>query len=141
MKNKIHWLLTLVGCGLLIMGIVIELTQPKEFITAFTRPDLVSIAVLFSGVLLALIGFTEILGAKRKTKLQQIEENDERNIKLNQYAKSKAFDFMSSLFGIGLLLLAIFGYMNKVSFFFIASLYLVVQIYYLYQQSVIKKLI
>ncbi|MGG4155077.1 hypothetical protein [Bacillus muralis] len=141
MKNKFHWLLTVVGSGLLIMGIVIELTQPKEIITAFIRPDLVSIGVLFSGVILAFIGFTEILDAKRKTKLQQIEENDERNIKMNEYAKSKAFDFMSSLFGIGLLLLVIFGYMNKVSFFFIAGLYFVVQIYYLYQQAVIKKLI
>ncbi|WP_144529020.1 hypothetical protein [Peribacillus simplex] len=113
----------------------------NEIRSIFIPPDLVSIAIIFTGVFLTFSGVTSISSERFKTKAQEIEENDERNIKINQFAKSKAFDFMSILFGFGLLFLALLGYMNKVSFFFLIGLYFISYFYFLYQNWLIRKAI
>jgi len=141
MKIKSNVLLAIIGGFLISGGFFMEFTDQKIISTVFERPDLVSIAVIFSGLLIGLLGVTNCMDEKFKTKLQRIEENDERNIKLNNYAKSKAFDFMSAIFSLGLLILALLGYMNKVSFFSLAGFYILVQIYFLYQRSIIQKVI
>lgn len=52
---------------------------------------------------------------KYKTKEQHLKENDERNFTIIQKAKSKTLDLMTTLFSFDLLVLAMLGYMNKVS--------------------------
>ncbi|MED4287449.1 hypothetical protein P4678_30400 [Priestia megaterium] len=141
MKNKWLWVLTLSGIAMILLGILVTFPVAGEIRSKFIRPDLVSIAIIFTGVFLSFSGITAISTEKFKTKAQKIEEEDERNIKINQYAKSKAFDLMSFLFGMGLLFLALLGYMNKVSFFFLIGLYFVSYFYFWYQNWLIKKAI
>lgn len=141
MKNKGLWVLTLSGIVIIFLGISVTLPIADELRSKFIRPDLVSIAIIFTGFLLSFSGITVISTEKFKTKAQKIEEEDERNIKINQYAKSKAFDLMSFLFGMGLLFLALLGYMNKVSFFSLIGLYFISYFYFWYQNWLIKKAI
>lgn len=60
---------------------------------------------------------------KYKTKEQHLKENDERNFTIIQKAKSKTFDLMTTLFSFDLLVLAMLGYMNKVSFLVPRAIY------------------
>ncbi|MFA1509362.1 hypothetical protein ACDN41_09055 [Priestia aryabhattai] len=141
MKNKGLWVLTLSGIVIIFLGILVTWPIADELRSKFIRPDLVSIAIIFTGFFLSFSGITVISTEKFKTKAQKIEEEDERNIKINQYAKSKAFDLMSFLFGMGLLFLALLGYMNKVSFFSLMGLYFISYFYFWYQNWLIKKAI
>lgn len=133
MRNKIMWFLVIVGALLFLSGIILGIVGAEVLKIPFIRMDLVPMAVGFCGALLLAMGGGEILFEKYKTKKQHIEENDERNIIINQNAKSKAFDMMVFLFSFGLLALAMFGYMNKVSFFTLAGLFLICQVYWGYQ--------
>lgn len=116
---------------LLLAGIFAKFKLRIESI-AFVRMDLVPIAVGFSGTLLLVIGFSVIVGEKYKTEEQQIEENDERMIAIYQSAKSKAYDLVAILFLFALLTLAMFGYMNEVSFFSLVGIYFICHGYYAY---------
>lgn len=141
MKNKLKLNRFLVVAGLLLLGssIVLSYSGAEVLNIPFVRMDLVPIAIGFCGSLLLIFGIIEILEEKYKTKEQHIEENDERNIVIAQTAKSKVFDLMVVLFSIGLLTLAMLGYMNKVSFFSLVGLYLVGMLYYRYQVLINKK--
>src|SRR5690625_7789711 len=94
--------------------------------------DLVPLAVGFCGIFLFIISSLAIGYEKNKTREQQIEEKDERIISIHQIAKSKSFDLMAISFPFFLLALAMFGYMNKVSFFLLAGLYLICIVYFNY---------
>lgn len=141
MKNKLKLNRFLVVAGLLLLGsgIVLSYSGAEVLNIPFVRMDLVPIAIGFCGSLLLIFGIIEISEEKYKTKEQHIEENDERNIVITQTAKSKVFDLMVVLFSIGLLTLAMLGYMNKVSFFSLVGLYLVGMLYYRYQVLINKK--
>ncbi|WP_106497319.1 hypothetical protein [Lentibacillus sp. Marseille-P4043] len=129
MNNKLLWSLVTIGVLLLLSGILLGVVGAEVLQIPFVRMDLVPIAIGFCGVLLLFSSGSAIIHEKYKTKEQRIEENDERNITINQNAKAKAFDLMTVLFSFGLLALAMFGYMNEVSFFSLAGLYLLCQIY------------
>jgi Ca2+/Na+ antiporter len=85
------------------------------------------------------MGGSSIVGEKTRTKEQQIEENDERNITIVQTAKSKAYDLMATLFPFALLALALFGYMNEVSLFLLIGVYFICIIYFAYHLYKNKK--
>lgn len=126
MKNKLLWsLLIIVGIALSLSGIFLWVVGPEILNIPFYRMDLVPFATGFCGILLLVWGISELVSEKTKTKEQIIEENDERNIAICQNAKSKAFDLMTNLFGFGLIAFAMFGYMNKVSFFSFFILYFI----------------
>ncbi len=133
MGNNLNWSLVIVGAILSLVGIFSGFVGAEVLNLPFVRMDLVPIAVGFCGVLLVVISGSAIFYEKHKTQEQRIEENDERNITINQQAKSKAFDLMTVLFSFILLGLAMFGYMNKVSFFTLAGIFLIGQIYFGYQ--------
>ncbi|MFB7157381.1 hypothetical protein [Lysinibacillus sp. NPDC056232] len=133
MKNKLLWSMIIVGALLIIAGIILGVVGAELLNIPFIRMDLVPIGVGFCGVMLLGSGITELVDEKNKTKEQLIEEKDERNIELRQNAKSKAFDLMINLFGFSLPALAMFGYMNEVSFFSLIALYFICYAYYLYR--------
>lgn len=133
MGNNINWSLVIVGAILTLVGIYLGFVGAEILNIPFVRMDLVPIAIGFCGVLLVVSGGSAILYEKGKTREQLIMENDERNITINQHAKSKAFDLMTVLFSFALLALALFGYMNKVSFFTLTGIFLLSQIYFGYQ--------
>ena len=138
-KYKLSWFITLVGLFLIVSGIVLGIIGAEVLNIPFVRMDLVPIAIGFCGILLLLLGVLAISDRKYRTKEQYIEENDERNIVITQRAKSKAFDLMVPLFSLGLLTLALLGYMNEVSLFSLIGLYLIAMVYYVYQLVINKK--
>lgn len=132
MKIKLGWSLVFVGVVLLLFGIFLWFVGAEVLNIPFVRMDLVPVAVGFCGILLLIMGGSAIAAEKYKTKKQQIEENDERIITIHQKSKSKAYDLMSTLFPMALLALAMFGYMNEVSFFLLVGVYLVCIGYFAY---------
>lgn len=66
-------------------------------------------------------------------------ESDERQVAINQKAKSKAFDLMLVSLSLSLLTLAMLGYMNVVSLFSLAGIYLICVVYFLYNLVKIEK--
>src|SRR5690625_7876427 len=132
MGNNINWSLVIVGAILTLVGIYVGFVGAEILNIPFVRMDLVPIAIGFCGVLLVVSGGAAILYEKGKTREQLIMENDERNITINQHAKSKAFDLMTVLFSFALLALALFGYMNMVSFFTLTGIFLLYHIYFVY---------
>lgn len=133
MRNNLPWSLVIVGAFLSLLGIILGFVGAEVLHIPFVRMDLVPIAVGFCGVLLIVMGSSAIMYEKYKTPEQHIEENDERNITINQNAKSKAFDLMTVLFSFSLLALAMLGYMNKVSLFTLIGIFLICQVYFGYQ--------
>ncbi|MBU8790486.1 hypothetical protein NSA56_12935 [Oceanobacillus caeni] len=141
MKGKIRLLrsLEVVGILLLLLGFSLGFIGVEFLKVAFIRPDLVPITVGFLGVLLFLVASSAIGYEKNKTREQQIEEKDERVIHIYENSKSKAFDLMTTIIPLGLLTFVMLGYMNKVSFFFLAGLYLICICYYYYHLLLNKK--
>lgn len=133
MRSNLTWSLLIVGGLLTIAGIILGFVGAEVLNIPFVRMDLVPIAIGFCGVLLIVMGGSAVMHGKYKTQEQHIEENDERNITINQNAKSKAFDLMTVLLSFSLLALAMFGYMNKVSFFTLVGIFLLCQVYFGYQ--------
>lgn len=135
MKTKIKLLrsLEIFGVLLLFLGIILGIVGAEVLKIPFYRIDLVPIAVGFCGILLFISASSAVGYEKNKTKEQQIQEKDERMITIYLMSKSKSFDWIAIIFPFSLLALAMFGYMNKVSFFFLAGLYLVSIVYYHYQ--------
>src|SRR5690625_2286607 len=133
MGNNINWSLVILGAILTLVGIYLGFVGAEILNIPFVRMDLVPIAIGFCGVLLVVSCGSAILYEKGKTREQLIMENDERNITINQHAKSKAFDLMTVLFSFAILALALFGYMNKVSFFTLTGIFLLSQVYFGYQ--------
>ncbi|MFJ6208748.1 hypothetical protein [Lysinibacillus sp. NPDC092081] len=124
MKNKLLWSVIIAGSLLIISAIILGGVGAEILNIPFIRMALVPIGVGSCGVMLLGTGITKLVDEKKTMKEHLIEENDERNIVMRQNAKSRAFDLMIYLFGFGLLALAMFGYMNKVSFFSLIALYL-----------------
>lgn len=133
MNTKFGWSLIFVGIALLLAGISLWFVGAEILNIPFVRMDLVPIAVGFCGTLLLIIGGSAIGEEKYKTKEQQIEDKDERIIKIKQKSKSKAYDLMATLLPFTLLALAMFGYMNKVSFLLLVGVYFVCIGYLSYQ--------
>lgn len=132
MKIKLLRSLELIGVLLLLFGISLGWVGAEILNIPFHRMDLIPIAIGFCGVLIFFTCGSSIKYEKNKTKLQQIEEKDERLVTINLIAKSKSFNLISIMFPFCLLTLAMFGYMNKISFFVLAGLYLTSIIYYQY---------
>ncbi|QKS73059.1 hypothetical protein FLK61_41450 [Paenalkalicoccus suaedae] len=102
------------------------------------RPDLVSIGVAFLGVSISTLALIKIAEEKSKSEKQRIEEEDERNVMINNMAKSKAFDLMIITFPIFLLTLTVMGYMSSVAFFSFVMLFLVYFFYSTYRLFILK---
>jgi uncharacterized membrane protein len=64
----------------------------------------------------------------KKTREQKIEETDERNIAISHRAKANAFNVMTLLFAIALVVLDYTGRFDTVSFFVLLAVFAVVQI-------------
>lgn len=141
MRVKIRLLqsLEVVGILLLLLGLSLGFIGVEFLKVAFIRMDLVPIAVGFLGVLIFLVASSAIGYEKNKSREQQIEEKDERIIQIHENSKSKAFDLMATTFPLVLLALVMFGYMNTVSFFFLAGLYLICICYYNYHLLLNKR--
>lgn len=138
-KVKVLWSLEIVGGLLLLLGILLGIVGVEILNIPFPNMEVIPFAVGFTGVLVVIIASSAISYEKTKTREQQIEEKDERMITIYQDAKSKAFDMMAILLPFALLVLAVFGYMNRVSFFLLAGLYFIGYGYYKFALEKNKK--
>jgi len=130
-KTNLLRSLMIVSLVLIGLGIYLGIVGAEILNIPFIRMDLVPFAVGFCGVLMFVMILPVLYYEKHKTVEQKIEENDERNQTIEHISKSKAFNVLATLFPFSLLGLAVFGYMNKVSFFLLAGVYLLSFYYYL----------
>lgn len=124
-KIKLLKLVEITGALLLLAGIMLGFAGAEILHIPFIRIDMVPFAVGFCGVVLFIAANSGISYEKTKTKDQEIEEKDERLLTIERNAKSKGFDIIMILLPFALLSMAIFGYMNKVSFFALAGMYFI----------------
>lgn len=129
-KRKGFMLTTIIGAIILMIAVIIHCIGVEKLPFYVIRPDLFTFGIGFAGFLLLLMGIMEMISIKYKTSQQIIEESDERNIQINNQAATFAFNITTYLIGIGLITLALLGYMNKVSFFTLVLLFLVGQVIY-----------
>lgn len=129
---RIGYSLIVVGSTLLGLGIFLAIVGAEILNISFIRMDLVPWGFGLIGSLLLILGLATILTEKHKTKEDIIEENDERLITINERSKSKAYDLMVVIIPLTLLGLAMFGYMNVVSFFLLATVYFVCYGYFVF---------
>ena len=74
-----------------------------------------------------------------KAKEVEIEEKDERNITIANMAKARTYERMSVLFAFALCLLGVLGYLPHVSFFTFLGVFLISQLYFIYQLWMLHK--
>ena len=133
MNLKLFWSLEVVGGLLLASGVVLGIVGVEALGVSVPDGEYAAFAVGFMGVFLMMIAAVPILYEKNKTKQQRIEEKDERVIAIYQVAKVKTFNLMAITIPFVLIALALFGFMNKVSFFTLGGLYLIFVEYYAFQ--------
>lgn len=105
--------------GLMTYGLGIHNVLPVP------RPDLVVWGTTLVGIILILSG-SDLLS--KKTKAEEIEENDERNIAIGNAAMALGFKVMTTLFVLVLFALIFAGYMNEVSCLGLIAVFMVSQV-------------
>nr|WP_289037097.1 hypothetical protein [uncultured Allobacillus sp.] len=133
MNLKLFWSLEVIGGLLLMLGVVLGIVGVEELGVSIPQIDYAPFAIVFMGVFLIMIATVPIFYEKNKTKQQRIEEKDERVMAIYQSAKAKTFNLMAVSIPFVLIGLALFGFMNKVSFFTLGGLYLIFVEYYAFQ--------
>lgn len=133
MNLRLFWSLEVVGGLLLVLGVALGIGGVDKFDDTMPQGDYAVFAIVFMGVFLIMISTVPILYEKNKTKQQRIEEKDERVMAIYQSAKAKTFNLMAVSIPFVLIGLALFGFMNKVSFFTLGGLYLIFIEYFAFQ--------
>ena len=133
MNLRLFWSLEVVGGLLLVLGVALGIVGVDKFDDTMPQCDYAVFAIVFMGVFLIMISTVPILYEKNKTKQQRIEEKDERVMAIYQSAKAKTFNLMAVSIPFVLIGLALFGFMNKVSFFTLGGLYLIFIEYFAFQ--------
>ena len=136
-KNTIKdWLFTLLGIGLVVVGLLLH----KDSLS--TDKMIVTIPYIFIGVGCGIFGhfmdnLIKFFSTKNHKELErriQIDKNDERNILIAEKSKAKAYDLMIYLFVSILIILSLMG-VDKLAIIMIVAIYLSIQIYALYWRS------
>ncbi|MFB9973298.1 hypothetical protein FPQ10_05715 [Allobacillus sp. SKP2-8] len=133
MNLRLFWSLEVVGGLLVVLGAALGIIGIDKIGVTLPQGDYAAFAIVFMGVFLIMIATVPILYEKNKTKQQRIEEKDERVIAIYQTAKVKTFNLMAVSIPFVLIGLALFGFMNKVSFFTLGGLYLIFIEYFAFQ--------
>lgn len=114
LTEMIIGIIVLLG-GLLTYGLGIYELLPVP------RPDLVLIGTTLIGILLIIDGSFDLFS--KKSKEQEIEEKDERNIAISNAAMASAFKVMTTALSLALLALIFMGYLSEVSFLTIIGVF------------------
>lgn len=133
MNLKLFWSLEVIGGILLVLGLTLGFIGVEQLGISIPQEDYAPFAIGFMGVFLILIATISIIYEKNKTKQQRIEEKDERVTAIYHSAKVKTFNQMAISIPFVLIALALFGQLNKVSFFTLGGLYLIFVEYYAFQ--------
>lgn len=116
--------------GLLTYGLGLNKILPVS------RPDLVVAGSSLIGILLIICG-SDLLG--KKTKREEIEENDERNIAIANASMAAGFKVMTTLMVLVMFVLIFTGYMNEVVCFSIIGVVAIGQIVFIIRLRYLNK--
>lgn len=124
MKKKML-LIELITGMIILLGGLMTYGLGIHNILPVPRPDLVVWGTTLVGIILILSG-SDLLS--KKTKAEEIEENDERNIAIGNAAMALGFKVMTTLFVLVLFALIFAGYMNEVSCFGMIVVFMISQV-------------
>ncbi|MFC4737174.1 hypothetical protein ACFO4L_11295 [Bacillus daqingensis] len=117
MTHKIWIAISLTGIGLLLLAAVTANRGAEIIGVSFERMDLVPLGFTLLGFLVLLTGLSIPYDEKTKSTKQKIKDKDERVITIRRSAAEATFIYGAIAIPLALLGLAMFGYMNHVSFF------------------------
>lgn len=109
-----------IGIVCILYGILMEVFQ-----TIFPNMRSAPRGFGLLGALVLILALAPWLEEKTKTKRQQIEEEDERNLSNLYQSCFHSYSFLVGAGILALLFLTMLGYMNKVSFFTLCTIFIV----------------
>ena len=124
MKKKML-LIELITGMIILLGGLMTYGLGIHNILPVPRPDLIVWGTTLVGIILIVSG-SDLLS--KKTKAEEIEENDERNIAIGNAAMALGFKVMTTLFVLVLFALIFAGYMNEVSCFGMIAVFMISQV-------------
>lgn len=138
--KKTDYLIT--GIGFVILGIGLYMVKTLENVQGV----LLTLPYILVGTGCGSFGYgmSNIISKKaisKDVKLQkqmEIEENDERNIAITNKSKAKAYDLMTFVFGIVMLIFALMN-IDMVAILLLVAAYLLVHIYAIYYRLKYEK--
>lgn len=128
MKKGLSIFMTVFGMIILLGGLLTYGLGIHEIIPV-PRPDLIVVGTSLIGIILIVSGACDLF--TKKTKEMEIEENDERNISINNAAMASGFKVISFTIAIAIFALIFTGYMTEVSCFTMIGAYAIGQIVYI----------
>lgn len=127
-KNRKKWpgrLLIGLGLAILLAGLTLYALGVHAWLP-MAQSELFPWAVMVVGMVFLVAGACELY--LPKTRQQEIEERDERNISNANAAKATAYEVGTVLFAVALLALSRLGYLGTVAFLTLAAVFVGVQI-------------
>lgn len=113
---------TMLGILLVSVGIVMARLEAG---TIFPNPKSAPWGFVLIGLLLIIVTIAPYFDEQKKTQRERIEEQDERNQSIFYQSGCYAYRFLMGVGTLVLLFLTMLGYMNKVSFFSLAGIFIV----------------
>lgn len=135
--------LALIGCGIgvlmVLLGVMMNVFDLTLFGLSFPNIKSAPWGFILIGVLLIIVSIAPYVEEIHKTKQQRIEDHDERNLLILYRSSYYAFSFLMGFGGLILLFLTMLGYMNKVSFFVLCSVFILSYVIFLIVQYNLHK--
>lgn len=125
MKRKSAWVQIVFGMVVLLGGLF-TYGMGVHQLAPVPRPDLIVAGTSLIGTLFLACGSCDLL--VRKSRQEEIEERDERNVTISRSAMASAYQVTSIAVTVALFALIFTGYMNEVSCLVIIAALLVGQL-------------
>lgn len=126
-KKYLQWYAIIggmLGFCVLLAGILMMIGGVEIFGLNFPNNDSAPWGFSMIGALILIITIAPFADSQTKTKKQKIEEKDERNIEIRNLSSFYSYGFLMGFGVLALLFLTMLGYMNTVSFFTLAGIFI-----------------
>lgn len=124
-KKIINWSFLAFGMLLLLGGLVLYGLGTQDLLPV-DRPRMLFRILALPGIFLIVSGACELFF--KKTKAMEIEEKDERNVRIANEAKALAYEVMTTLLSLVLAFMALTGYLTVAVFFVFFAVFAITQI-------------
>ena len=124
-KKIINWSFLVFGMLLLLGGLVLYGLGTQDLLPV-GRPKMLFLILALPGIFLIVSGACELFF--KKTKAMEIEEKDERNVRIANEAKALAYEVMTVLLSLVLAFMALTGYLTAAVFFVFFAVFAITQI-------------
>lgn len=132
-KSKSEYVSVVIGIILLVFGLYLARTieNPQGFMRAFPYVCIGLGSGIFGQGMSEVVSKKAIGNSIDIQKQIEIEKNDERNIAISNFAKAKAYDMMTYIFGALMICFALMG-VDMIAVLLLVFAYLFVQFYVVY---------